>query len=307
MDNNKDTRRLFDEATHIESQLQAIRNIDTDDAYRQVQRTLRRRHRRTPATPLFYRIAAIMLLPLTIATIALWHMYSNRPTKSVAIATVEVAAPMGATARVTLPDSSVVWLNAGSRIAYPQAFAPERRTVSLTGEAFFSVRSDHKHPFYVSLADGLRVMAHGTRFNVCAYDGEQDIEMTLVRGAIDIQQGTRTLHRLAPDEQAVYNRSSRTCTLRRVNTEEYASWKDGRLVFRDMPLGKVFEQLGRRFSTDINIHDRSLADYKIRAIFSNESLTQILNDIKLVAPIRWSATAGATESGHKATIDIYHD
>lgn len=307
---NNDTDKLkhfFAEATHTEDLLQAMRAIDTDGAYRNVRRTLRRHDRRSIVATALQRIAAIMLLPLMGATMALWHMYSHKPSAAVPTTMVEVASPMGTTARVVLPDSSVVWLNSGSRIAYPQTFAQDERTVSLTGEGFFSVSSDRRHPFYVRLADGLRVMAHGTRFNVCAYADKRDIEMTLERGAIDIQQGARTLHSLAPDEQAVYNRDSRTCTLRRVNTEEYASWKDGRLVFRDMPLGKVFEQLGRRYSVDITLHDTSLANYKIRAIFSNESLPQILKSIRLVAPIRWNETTDATESGHKATIDIYRD
>ena len=67
--------------------------------------------------------------------------------------------------RFSLPDGSVVWLNADSRLGYSGSFADGRvRHVRLEGEAFFDVRRDTLAPFEVEMGD-LRVRVLGTRFN----------------------------------------------------------------------------------------------------------------------------------------------
>lgn len=304
MENDKDMKKLYAEASSIERQLAAMRGIDTEAAYANVQRVLRRNRRRKLVAAWFNRAAAILLLPLLLSTFSLLYMYIHRVPTAAPTAMVEIVSPTGAIARVMLPDSSVVWLNSGSRLSYPQRFTGDARSVSLTGEGFFSVSSDREHPFYVSLADGLRVMAHGTRFNISSYADAADVEMTLERGAIDILQGGRCLSQLKPNEQVVYNRRSGAWIHRRVDVEEYGSWKDNRLVFHDMPLGKVFEQIGRRCNATIVIHDSSLEQCKIRATFSHQDISQILDDIRLVAPIRWTMTGNGGD-GTRKRIDIY--
>ena len=77
----------------------------------------------------------------------------------------EVTAPYGTVSTLTLPDSSKVWLNAGSTLKYPTAFTSNVREVEMSGEAYFEVHADKKHPFIVSTGD-LKVTATGTAFNV---------------------------------------------------------------------------------------------------------------------------------------------
>ena len=285
---DNDMQRLWTEASDISSRLTEMRSIDTQAAYRNVRHKVRSNRLRRAAATMFSRAAAVLVLPLIMSTATLYYMYTHDRSHPSATAMVEVTAPAGTTARVMLPDSSEVWLNSDSRLTYPQTFDSRERTVNLKGEAFFSVSSDRQHPFNVCLDGGLRVMAHGTRFNVCSYDDSDNVEMTL--------------ERLKPNEQVVYDRRNHSWTLSRVDIEEYGSWKTGRLVFRNMPLGKVFEQVGRRYNTQIVLHDSSLMRRKIRATFASESLEQILADIRLVTPIRWTAT---TTSGGRNRIDIY--
>ena len=78
----------------------------------------------------------------------------------------------GTITRLVLPDQSVVWLNAGSRLVYPSVFDEKERKVQLFGEGYFEVEADPEHPFCVSTSEGLRVIAYGTKFNVNAYDDE---------------------------------------------------------------------------------------------------------------------------------------
>lgn len=255
---DNDMQRLWTEASDISSRLTEMRSIDPQAAYRNVRHKVRSNRLRRAAATMFSRAAAVLVLPLIMSTATLYYMYTHDCSHPSATAMVEVTAPAGTTARVMLPDSSEVWLNSDSRLTYPQTFDSRERTVNLKGEAFFSVSSDRQHPFNVCLDGGLRVMAHGTRFNVCSYDDSDNVEMTLERGAIDVMHDGNTLERLKPNEQVVYDRRNHSWTLNRVDVEEYGSWKTGRLVFRNMPLGKVFEQVGRRYNTQIVLHDSSL-------------------------------------------------
>ncbi|WP_440431844.1 FecR domain-containing protein [Prevotella sp.] len=299
---DNDMQRLWTEASDIANKLSDMRSIDTETAYKNVRHKARSNRLRRAAATMFSRAAAVLVLPLIMSTATLYYMYTHERSLPAHVAMIEVTASTGTTARVMLPDSSEVWLNSDSRLTYPQTFDSRERTVNLKGEAFFSVSSDRQHPFNVCLDGGLRVMAHGTRFNVCSYDDSDNVEMTLERGAIDVMRDGNTLERLKPNEQVVYDRRNHSWTLNRVDVEEYGSWKSGRLVFRNMPLDKVFEQIGRRYNAYIVVHDADLKRCNIRATFGNESMEQILADIRLVAPIRWTAT---TTPGGRNRIDIY--
>lgn len=61
---------------------------------------------------------------------------------------IEVSVAYGEQKRLILPDSSEVWLNAGSSILYPETFAKDKRQVILNGEAYFSVKKDTVSSFY---------------------------------------------------------------------------------------------------------------------------------------------------------------
>ncbi|RZK45458.1 MAG: hypothetical protein EOO59_21030, partial [Hymenobacter sp.] len=79
-----------------------------------------------------------------------------------------VATPRGGQYQLTLPDGSQVWLNAASSLRFPVAFTGSERRVELTGEAYFEVAKDAKHPFKVA-ARGAEVTVLGTHFDVQAY------------------------------------------------------------------------------------------------------------------------------------------
>lgn len=82
-------------------------------------------------------------------------------------------------------------------------------------------------------------------------------------------------------------KSDQKLLIRTVNVEEKTAWKDGRLVFRNTSLDEVIKRLSRRYNVDIVMHRKTDIDYKCRASFSTESVTQILDYLKLVAPIDW--------------------
>ena len=87
--------------------------------------------------------------------------------------------------KIILSDESVVWLNSKSTLSYVNDFKSSSRIVTLDGEGFFEVSKDSSRPFRVK-TDGVNVNVTGTKFNVKAYDEDQNVAATLVEGKINI-------------------------------------------------------------------------------------------------------------------------
>ena len=86
---------------------------------------------------------------------------------------------------ILLPDSTEVTLNRYSTLTCPVRFKGKNRNVSLSGEAYFEVRKDARHPFIVQ-ADEVEVKVLGTHFNLEAYPDDPEIKTTLLEGAVAV-------------------------------------------------------------------------------------------------------------------------
>lgn len=274
-------------AKAIEHDIHEYKSFDVQAAYRKSKKRLDAERRRSSAVFYLSRIAAILLLPLIISTGVFSYLYTQQLKQVEAVSYLEAFSAPGIVTQVWLPDSSKVWLNAGSSLRYPSRFAEKERNVQLSGEGYFEVQSDLEHPFYVSLDNGIKVKAHGTKFNISAYQEDRVLETTLETGRVDIISASHTVL-LKPNEQVCYDKDDGQFTTRVVNIEEKTAWKDGRLVFRNATLEEVMKKLSRRYNMDIVLHRQSQKDYKFRATFSSENITQILDYLRMAAPISWS-------------------
>ncbi len=283
-DNIKETIRI---AKAIENDIREYKSFDVQAAYQKNRKRLDIERRKYPLTFYISRIAAILLLPLIISTGVLSYLYTRQLKQADAVSYLEAFSAPGIVTQVLLPDSSKVWLNAGSSLRYPSRFTKKERNVQLNGEGYFEVQSDKEHPFYVSLDNGIKVKAHGTKFNINAYKEERVMETTLETGLVDVISASRTVW-LEPSEQVCYDKEDRRFTISVVNIEEKTAWKEGKLVFRNATLEEVVKKLSRRYNVDIVLHRESQKDYKFRATFSSENITQILDYLRMAAPISWS-------------------
>lgn len=286
-DKTDDIKTTIQIAKAIEDDICEYKSFDVAAAYQKTQARLKAARKTNPLLYYVLRIAAVMLLPLLISTGTLSYLYFHQLKQVDAISYLEASSAPGIVTRILLPDSSQVWLNAGSTLRYPSRFTGKDRHVHLKGEGYFEVQSDLEHPFYVSLYNGLKVKAHGTKFNINAYEDEPVVETTLEQGKVDILAGTRAIN-LKPAEQITYNKKEKRFVITTVHVDEKIAWKDGRLVFRNATLDEVVKQLSRRYNIDIVLHKKTTKDYKFWATFSTETITQILNYLRLAAPIEWS-------------------
>lgn len=192
-----------------------------------------------------------------------------------------ISTPRGGQYQVVLSDGTHVWLNAASSLRFPTAFAGGRRTVELTGEAYFEV-SRKPEPFAVSVvparsgADTMRVAVLGTHFNVNAYTNEAVQTVTLLEGSVRVEKGT-ALHVLRPGQQAIAEGSGRSF---RVDTDadmdEAVAWKNGQFIFNNVPLETVMRQVERWYDVDVRYEG------EVKPIVFNGQLSRYANVSRLL-------------------------
>lgn len=174
---------------------------------------------------------------------------------------ISVATPRGGEFKVTLEDGTEVWLNADSKLLYPETFSRGERRVSVTGEAYFKVAKDESRPFYVETA-GQQVRVYGTEFNVHSYADDADVATTLVDGriALGVIGGNGAETMLRPGHQASFDKASSSLNVRSVDTETVTSWRKGRFVFEDQSLDQIMKALSRWYDFEYVFADQDLAN-----------------------------------------------
>lgn len=202
----------------------------------------------------------------------------NAATSGVAIVRNILSTPANATAEVTLSDGSVVTVNAGSRLVYPQKFNGNTREVEVQGEAYFKVRHDAKHPFIVH-ANGISTKVLGTEFNVRSYS-KNDTHVTLLQGSV-LVSAPKMQKRIVPGEDASFNGSS--LAVHSVDTEEFTAWKDGEFYFDNETLLDIAKEIGKWYN--VSVIFQSPAKMQTRLFFAAprdggiEELLEVLNSL----------------------------
>lgn len=152
---------------------------------------------------------------------------------------------------ITLADGSRVWLNAGSSLTYPVAFAGSERKVQVNGEAYFEIAHNATKPFIVS-KETTSVTVLGTHFNVKAYDEEKDIRVTLLEGSVQVKAGIAGKGViLKPGEQAGVEKDNRLAVFRDIDTEAVLAWKNGRFRFAGSGIEETLREIARWYDVEI--------------------------------------------------------
>lgn len=194
-----------------------------------------------------------------------------------------LATSRGKTVRAALPDGTVAYLNADSRIDFPEAFTGKRREVTVSGEVFLDVAKDKSHPFVVTTPYFTSTVL-GTSFNVRAR-GEDDASLTLVSGRVDIRGNDGDHEVLRPGECAVWSKDA-GLDISTVDTYPITQWKEGYFYFNNEPLVDIMRELGRWYNVSVVFEKPQ--DMTIRVHFIAEHADNIsdiirrLNDLKIV-------------------------
>lgn len=218
----------------------------------------------------FTRVAAVIIPFFLLGGFLLYSL-------SVGDELIEVTAAYGEQKRLLLPDSSEIWLNAGSTITYPQTFAEDKRLVTLDGEAYFIVSKDTTKPFIVETSQ-LSVKVLGTKFNVRAYADDERISTTLTSGKVEVNVRSQLPRILQPNERLTYDKSTSHIDISTVESIDTDSWIKGRLFFTNATAEEIFRTLERRYNTTIEntLSIPATKRYTVKFL-KDENLNEMLN------------------------------
>jgi ferric-dicitrate binding protein FerR (iron transport regulator) len=149
-----------------------------------------------------------------------------------------ISTPKGGQYQIELPDGSKAWLNAASSITFPTAFTKDRK-VTVTGEVYMEIAKDKTKPFLVS-SNEVQIQVLGTSFNVNVYKDEPGAKVTLVEGAVNVDNT-----RLKPG-QAYVNGKVMTTDL-----QQDLAWKNGAFNLNNKTLPELMRQIARWYDLEI--------------------------------------------------------
>lgn len=238
----------------------------------------------------FMRYAAVV----TVIVCACSYLFYNigQRNMSQAFAMIKVEAPQGSTTKMTLPDGTEVWLNAGSRIEYSQGFGVSDRHVQLTGEGYFEVHRNESMPFIVK-SPSLNVQVLGTKFDFRDYPSDHSAMVSLDEGSVAV--GLRSAHdgdyqyRLAPDQRAVLEKRSGNMRIENRATTDRL-WTDGTIMINGQRLADIAIDLERSYGTKICIENTQLAQTRFYGVFhrKDQSLDQVLATLAATGHMRYA-------------------
>ena len=192
--------------------------------------------------------------------------------------------PRGGEFSFLLPDSTTVFLNAESRLRFPDRFVPgSERIVYLSGEAYFDVKRDPRSLFLVCLEHSA-VKVTGTSFNVKAYPDDTNEATTLISGTVSMGIGTTEQWIvLKPGEQGYYDATRETLLQQTVDVNYYTAWKDGVFAFYRQPLEEVMKTLGCWYLFDTHYQNEALKSILYTGkINRHASIREVLHTFELM-------------------------
>lgn len=201
--------------------------------------------------------------------------------------------PYGKRFELVLSDGTLVHLNSGTTLRYPVKFIKgENRQVFLEGEAFFDVAKDKKHPFVVN-ADNLNIRVLGTHFNVSNYPEDELTDVVLVEGSVGMYTSDQSFDAanntvLKPGFKGSYNKKNSNINTKRVLTDSYTSWMQGKLVFKNMAFKDISKKLERHYDVTILNKNRKLENEKFYASFGDEPIEKILSYFNEIHGIKYT-------------------
>lgn len=225
----------------------------------------------------------------------------------------EVNTLPGVRSRTILPDGSLVWLNANSKVEYDLNFSGNTRELHLEGEAYFDVVKDNQRPFIIHTKT-IDIKVLGTAFNVRSYQDENNTETALFRGSVEITLRNKPDKKiiLKPNEKikisnksdegtdnntipaaekndldATFIKVSALRFLEKDSSALDALWINNKLVFDEEPLELVAKKIERWYNVNVKIENDALGKATYSAIFENENIEQVMEALRISGNFRY--------------------
>lgn len=228
------------------------------------------------------RIAAIFILVVSVSGLSI---YIGSKIGNFNQNWVEVSTESGQQSKVTLPDGTLVWLNAETTIRYQQN--TDVRKVNLSGEGYFEVMHSSSHPFIVEVGNtSIKVL--GTKFNVWHYPDSKITAASLLSGKITLTVNeTGEEVELVPGERVIYQSEQKLLSKSEYKVQNEILWKQGILYFEKKPFNDLIHELERYYGVKFNYNPEVFNNIHYSGSIDNLEINKVLEFIKLTIPINY--------------------
>ncbi len=237
------------------------------------------------------RMAVVLLLVIVAGGFGIFIVSQFQKTSELAEVEnimIEKSIPSGQKLRIFLPDGSKVWLNAASKISYPEKFVGSTRNVTLEGEAFFEVVENPEKPFIVR-SGNLITTALGTSFNVKNYTNDSNEEVALASGKVLVELDQEQKFILDPGTAVRYQKGDKSIKKEDKSVKEIIAWKDGILRFENDDLNTVLKKLSRWYGVEFFMEKPYHGEaWKYSGWFENDYLNNVLESISFTQDFEYA-------------------
>ncbi len=198
----------------------------------------------------------------------------------------------------TLEDGTKIWLNRGSSLKYNNDFGLTKREIFLEGEAFFDVAKNAAIPLFIHTGN-INIEVKGTAFNVNAWKIRETIEVSLIRGLIEVSNNLENDRKilLKANEKLIIpagvsltgeNKLYHIALLDSGMQAKDIKWTRDSLTFKKEKLKNLVVQLEYKYKVKIEIRNEKLKNKQFTGVLRNELLTEALDALKLSYPFTYT-------------------
>lgn len=223
-----------------------------------------------------WSVAAVAIVLLGLITVTAYWQGSRQIQSN--FSDIVVEAPLGSKTKLTLPDGSTVWLNAGSKMVYSQGFGVSDRRLAFQGEGYFEVEKNDEMPFLVQTHD-VNVTVVGTKFNFRNYPEDEEAVVELLEGkvALENQLKEESVRYLSPNEKMVLHKATGEMDITSAKVKEATLWTENILLFDEDLLPDIVRKLERSYHVRIEIENEDLKQARFYGQFNQ--LEQNIYDV----------------------------
>lgn len=274
-----DNRKHFEELKNawVLSAAKNQNDFSAESGYALFQNRVNSNTRNISATPKYSLVVKLITAAMILITaISIWsliqHGVGNR---SQLTSSLEV--PRGSILKVTLPDNSIAWINADTRLEYLSDFGIKNRNIKIDGEGYFEVTKNKNLPFIVTTSN-TETEVLGTKFKVRNYQEDKVITVALFEGAIKFTGDSDEPYYLSPNELITFDKSNKAVERKKSNIAQSIGWVNNKLFFDEESFEEIVLTLERTFDVKIHVENEALKTMKFYGDFEIEAnnLVQIM-------------------------------
>lgn len=223
-----------------------------------------------------WSVAAVAIVLLGLITVTAYWQGSRQIQSN--FSDIVVEAPLGSKTKLTLPDGSTVWLNAGSKMVYSQGFGVSDRKLAFQGEGYFEVEKIDEMPFLVQTHD-VNVTVVGTKFNFRNYPEDEEAVVELLEGKVALENQLKedAVRYLSPNEKMVLHKATGEMDITSAKVKEATLWTENILLFDEDLLPDIVRELERSYHVQIEIENEDLKQTRFYGQFNQ--LEQNIYDV----------------------------